>query len=91
MKAFLAGVLALCVVAGCASRTNQAGDPQAYCERQAENDPEVVQLTTTNMAVMGPQGNLSGSIRLAKRRALQRCMIQQGVPMRGGVEPLAPG
>lgn len=90
MRGFLLSVLAVCVVAGCASNRNEAGDPQAYCERQAENDPQVTELTMKSLAVTGPQQDLSGSIRLAKRRALQSCLRAKGVLTRGGVEPLAP-
>jgi hypothetical protein len=90
MKGFLVSILVLCAVAGCAAPTREASGPEAYCERQAEQDPEVTELSVKNMAVGGQHDDLSGSIRLAKRRALQRCLREKGVPLKGGVEPLAP-
>ena len=90
MRGLFASMVVLCVVAGCATRSDEASGPQAYCEQQAEQDPEVTELAMKNMAVGGQHEDLSGSIRLAKRRALDRCLRAKGVQTRGGVEPLAP-
>jgi hypothetical protein len=90
MKHVLSSVLVLCTVAGCTARTEEAATPQAYCERQAANDPDVVALDMSSLSALGSHEDLSGRIRLAKRRALQRCLREKGVLTGGGVEPLAP-
>jgi hypothetical protein len=82
--------LPLLLLASCSSPQGTASGPQAYCARQAEQDPEVTRLTMEDMAVGGVHRSLQPQIRLARHEAMQRCLIAQGVPVRGGVEPVTP-
>ncbi len=86
-RLFIALLLAL--PAGCTSGPpSTAGGPEAYCERQAENDPTVKQLEIQNMGLYAPPPDQQPDTRLAKRRALQKCLSEKGVQLRGGVEPV---
>ena len=89
MKQFFLCLL-LVLPAGCASHEAASGGPEAFCQRQAEQDPEVVRLTILNMSVGDMHPNLEPQIRLAQHEALQRCLRGKGVTVRGGVEPVTP-
>jgi hypothetical protein len=86
--------LLLCLLlvfpAGCASHSSADRGPEAFCRRQANNDPDVVRLTMKNLTIGGRYDNLNPAINLARHRALQRCLRERGIAVRGGVEPLAP-
>lgn len=86
----LALCLLLLVPAGCADHQPSGSDPQAYCARQADHDPEVMKLTMKNMTTGVGTDSLRPEIGLARQRALQRCLRKQGVVVRGGVEPIEP-
>ena len=82
--------LLLPLLSGCASYPT--GDsPQAVCQRQALNDPNVRQITVRQMN----SGTMSGKANFAYTQAVHdaynKCLLQRGVTVRGGVEPVRPG
>ena len=80
-------VLLCLLLAGCASHYAD-NSPQAYCERQANNDPAVQELISQEMGSGGTNIYTDAKIKELKRQALQRCLLAKGVPVRGGVEPV---
>ena len=62
--------------------------PEAQCQRQAEDDPAVVEIyTRTNGAYTQPWEERDQLIR-AKKTAFIRCMRAKGLLPPGGVEPV---
>lgn len=81
--------LLLLPLAGCAANAPARSDPRAFCEYQAANNPEVAKLTMQSLSFPSAD-NLAPQISLAKRRALDRCLVQSGITPPGGVEPVVP-
>ena len=80
-------VLALGVVllAACADNT-----PQAECERQAMNDPDVLEIYTRTDGNYTFEGVQHTQLRDYKRQAVLRCMRAKGLAPPGGVQPVVP-
>jgi hypothetical protein len=72
---FLAIALAACSAGG-------SGDsPQAQCERQANDDPEVV-------AIFQQPWVDTYKLSFAKQQAMQKCLRKKGIGSPGGVQPV---
>jgi len=72
------------LLVGCASQSS--GDsPDAVCQRQAYDDPKVKHLM---MPASVPTVDHDFDLTLALREATQKCLVQKGVAVRGGVEPV---
>jgi hypothetical protein len=71
--------LLLLALAGCAASSDNS--PQAQCERQANEDPEVKAI------VLQPWVD-TYKLSIARREALRTCLRKKGVPQPGGVEPV---
>jgi len=82
--------LLLALPAGCASYNPQDNSPQAFCERQANNNPAVQKLVSQQLTEGGGSPLTAAQIRLAKRRAMQNCLLAKGIAVPGGVEPVLP-
>jgi hypothetical protein len=86
---WLIPLLGLVAVACSAARNDNS--PQAQCERQAENDPKVVEVYTRGNGgytyADNPERN---ALLLAKREAMMRCMRSMGLLPAGGVQPVQP-
>ncbi len=64
--------------------------PQAECERQADDDPKVVEIyTRTNGAYTYPWVQRDDLL-MAKKQATIRCMRAKGLAPPGGVQPVVP-
>jgi hypothetical protein len=50
----------------------------------------VIKLTLENMSVGAMHPDITPDIRLAQLRARQKCLREEGVAPRGGVEPVIP-
>ena len=88
MKRVLFCLLLVLPAAGCASSQHPPDSPQAFCQRQANNDPEVTKLENQVMVEGGPGPYQRQKIELLKYRALQRCLLARGAAPKGGVEPV---
>jgi hypothetical protein len=71
--------LLVIVLAGCSASSNNS--PQAQCERQANEDPEV-------RAIYQQPWIDTYKLSIAKHEALQTCLRHKGVPQPGGVQPV---
>ena len=61
--------------------------PEAVCEREANNDPDVSRMTQVGLANPGMVMGLQDDIRIARDRARRACLQRMGViPAVGGVE-----
>ena len=77
--------LVLLVLTACGSADNS---PQAQCERQANDDPTVVEINTTSNGIYTPQ--VRSRLAIAKREAMLKCLRLKGLAPPGGVEPVNP-
>jgi hypothetical protein len=79
----------LLILTGCAS--SGPGDaPEAVCRRQAYDDPTVKHLTIENLGASAADPGADFEYNKAVRDAIQVCLRQKGVQVRGGVEPVRP-
>jgi hypothetical protein len=68
-----------------------SGDsPQAQCERQAYNDPEVRQIIGNSAGNYMDGGPQRDQMLWAVRQGTQRCLQKKGLAPPGGVEALQP-
>ena len=73
-------------LAGCASTDNS---PQAQCERQAEDDPTVIEIyTRSNGTYTDSSFPAYQELKTAKQQATIRCMRGKGLLPPGGVQPV---
>jgi ABC-type glycerol-3-phosphate transport system substrate-binding protein len=81
-------IAALVLGLGLAACGSTGNTPEAQCQRQAEDDPAVVDIyTRTNGAYTQPWAERDQLIR-AKKEAFIRCMRAKGLLPPGGVEPV---
>lgn len=81
--------LLLPLVLGCAS-VSGGNTPQAVCQRDALDDPNVKQLTVEQMnsGYMSPKAQFSYT--QAVHDAYNDCLRRHGIVVRGGVEAVRP-
>ena len=77
--------LVLLALTACGSTDNS---PQAQCERQANNDPKVVDINISSNGIYTPQ--VRSRLSVAKREATLQCLRLKGLAPPGGVEPVHP-
>jgi hypothetical protein len=78
--------LAAMLLAAC----TEGNTPQAECERQAMNDPDVLQIYTRTDGNYTFEGVQHTQLRDYKRQAVLRCMRAKGLVPPGGVQPVIP-
>jgi predicted small lipoprotein YifL len=88
--ASLLSLLLLLPLAGCGLFGPTGNTPQAECERQANQDPKVVDLTMKQFATTPSGQDYRPDIAVARHEALQRCLLARGLIAPGGVEPVRP-
>lgn len=74
-------------VGACGPRTDT---PQAQCERQAYDDPEVRRIYGGESGDFRQAGVPQEQLKMAVRQATVRCLQQKGLAPPGGVEPVQP-
>ena len=82
-------LLLLLALAACSPRSGDSS-AQAQCERQAENDPKVVEIyTSTNGWYTYPYQD-HDRLLMAKRQAMVKCLREKGLAPAGGVQAVQP-
>jgi len=64
--------------------------PQAQCERQANDDPAVLEIYSRTNGAYTQSGTVNQDLVAALREATLRCMRQKGLAPPGGVQPVRP-
>lgn len=86
-------VLLALLAAGCGGGYVGRNEPPApdVCAREADNDPQVRELTMKMAGSSWIQNNDQNEMIVLRREALLRCMRQRGLIQKGGgVEPTKP-
>ncbi len=73
------------MLAGCAGNT-----PEAQCQRQAAQDPEVQNIYARTSGYYTFTGEQRDDLAQATRQAVMRCMRAKGLAPPGGVQPIMP-
>jgi hypothetical protein len=81
--------LVLIAAIGFAACSSEGG-PNAVCEREADNDPTVHELTQRSLATTREAFELEPDLEYARRKAFLACLRRHGLAPPGGVEPLRP-
>ncbi len=88
MRLALLPLLGGLTLAGCAWFGPGDTTPQAQCQRQAYNDPEVKQLMTLRLSTNLLNQQLEGPYNSAVQQATVACLRRRSLAAPGGVEPV---
>jgi hypothetical protein len=81
---------ALCLALAACSPGSSNDSPQEQCERQAMDDPAVVEIYTRSNGTYTMPWTARDDLLAAKHQAVLRCMRQKGLAPPGGVQPVRP-
>ena len=76
------------ILAACSGGADNS--PQAQCERQADDDPKVMEIYTRTNGAYTFDPLVNRDLQLAKREATMRCMRAKGLAPPGGVQVVQP-
>ena len=68
----------------------QGDSPQAKCARQAQNDPDVLELYTRTGGLYMQSQAYQRELKARERQAEMKCLQRLGLAPPGGVEPIRP-
>lgn len=83
-----AGMLAAGVLAGCSSPPPPTDTARQRCEWQADKNP-AVQKVLQQQALRSGDPAWQEELALARRKAVDACLVAAGVALRGGVQPVS--